>query len=267
MLFEKQQTYVLRILIVGCENMIIMESSDNIGDVLPRFYSLYGRPQESPPEDLNVTDIIPRFDQAQSDIKLLQRICNDTKAYREFVKCRDLVEAIAVRLSESSNFAEELQKVLTEIDINENHLTNGIFWYTLAHSLTPSSKQSPAELLLPKEIPLPFRHMLQQQGSLIFRLYISLVYMKESVIHDILQNGNSSKMPTLILCRQLLNCDYIRHLRNALSHADFDTNVGGIVFSDNRVWYGATLGFLDWLCMWVFTIHHICILVLQKKGS
>jgi len=244
-----------------------MESSDNIGNVLRRFYSLYGRPQEVPPENINVTDLIPGLDQAQGDIKLLQRICDDTKVYRDFVKCRDLLEDIAVRLSESSKFVEELEKVLTEIDINENHLTNGIFWYTLAYSLTPSSKQSHAELLLPKEIPLPFRHMLQLQGSLIFRLYISLVYMKESVIQDILQQGNSSKLPTLILCRQLLNCDYIRHLRNALSHADFVTNVGGIVFRHNEVWYGATPGFLDWLCIWVFTIHHILILVLQKKGQ
>lgn len=242
-----------------------MKSSDNIGNVLRRFYSLYGRPQEGPSENLNVTDSTPEVNQIQDDINLLQQICDNTKAYRDFVKCRDLVEELAVCLSEPSKFAEELDRVLTEININKNHLTNGIFWYTLASSLDPSgNKQSHAGLLLPKEIPLPFRHMLQLQGSLIFRLYISLVYMKEGVIQDVLQQGNASKLPTVILCRQLLNCDYIRHLRNALSHADFDTNVGGIVFRDNEVWYGATPGFLDWLCIWVFTIHHICVLVVQK---
>jgi len=244
-----------------------MESSDNIGNVLSRFYSLYGRPQEGPPENLDITNIIHGQSQIQGDITLLQQICDDTKVYRDFVRCRDLVEDIAVRLSESSKFVEELDKVLTEIDINENYLTNGIFWYTLASSLDPSgSKQSHAELLLPKEIPLPFRHMLQLQGSLIFRLFISLVYMKESIIQDILQQGNSSKLPTLILCRQLLNCEYIRHLRNALSHADFDTNVGGIVFRDNEVWYGATPAFLDWLCIWVFTIH-TSVFLFYKKGA
>lgn len=244
-----------------------MESSDNIGNVLRIFYSLYGRPQECPPENVIISDRIPGFNQIQNDIKLLQRICDDTEAYRDFIRCRDLIEDISVRLSEAYKFVEELDKVLTEINIKENHLTNGIFWYTLASSLDPSSKQSHAKplLLLPKEIPLPFRHVLQLQGSLIFRLYISLVYMKESVIQEILQQGNSAKLPTLILCRQLLNCDYIRHLRNALSHADFDINVGGIVFHDKEVWYGATPGFLDWLCTWVFTIHHILILVLQKK--
>ena len=245
-----------------------MGSSDNIGNVLRRFYSLYGRPQEYPPENVIISDIIPGFNQIQGDINLLQRICDNIKAYRDFVRCRDLVENLAMRLSDSSMFVEEIDKVLTEIDINVNHLTNGVFWYTLASSLDPSgSKQTHVKLLLPKEIPHPFRHMLQLQGSLIFRLYISLVYMKESVIQDILQQGNSSKLPTLILCRQLLNCDYIRHLRNALSHADFDTNVGGIVFRDNEVWYGASPGFLDWLCIWVFTIHHILILVLQKRGQ
>lgn len=240
-----------------------MESSDNNGNILHRFYSLYGRPQEGPPVNLNISDIIPGF----NDIILLQRICDDTKVYRDFVKCRDLVENIAVRLSESSKYVEELEKVLTEIDINVNHLTNGIFWYTLSSSLDPiESKQTHTELLLPKEIPLPFRFMLQRQGSLIFRLYISFVYMKEGVIQDIFQQGNFSKLPILNLCRQLLNCDYIRHLRNALSHADFDTNVGGIVFRDNEVWYGATPGFLDWLSIWVFTIHQICVLVLKKRG-
>jgi hypothetical protein len=245
-----------------------MESSDNIGNVLRKFYSLYGMPQEGPPENLNVSNMISRQCQIQGDITLLQRICDDTKGYRDFVRCRDLIEKIAVSLSETSKFVEELDKVLIEIDINENQLTNGISWYALASSLDPSgSKQSHAELLLPKEIPLPFRHILQLQGSLIFRLFITLVYMKEGVIQDILQQGNSSKLSTLILCRQLLNCDYIRHLRNALSHAYFDTNVGGIVFRDNEVWYGATPAFLDWLCTWVFTIHHLCLLVLQKRGK
>lgn len=245
-----------------------MKSSDNIGNALRRFYSLYGRPQEGPPENLNVTDIVPGLSQIQDDIDLLQRICDDTKVYRDFTKCRDLIEDLAVRLSKSSEFVEELERVLTEVDINESHLTNGVFWYTLASSLDPGrGMQSNEQLLLPREIPLQFRHMLQLQGSLIFRLYISLVYMKEGDIEDILLQGSSSKLPTLILCRQLLNCDYIRHLRNALSHADFDTNAGGIVFRDNGVWYGATPGFLDWLCIWVVTIHHICILVLQEKGQ
>ncbi len=89
--------------------------------------------------------------------------------------------------------------------------------------------------------------------------------MKEGIIQDVLQKGSSLRMPTLILCRQLLNCDYIRRLRNALSHADFETSIAGIVWRDNGVWYGATPGFLDWLCIWVFTIHHICILILQNK--
>jgi len=227
---------------------------------------MYGMPQEGPLGDINISDVVSESVRIQADADLLQKICNDEKIYREFKKCRDLIETLAERLSESSVLVEELQDILFQVDINKYQLTDGIFWYTLAASRDPrADKRNHAELLLPKEIPFLFRHILQVQGSLLFKLYITLVYMKEGVIQKILKKGNSSRMPVLILCRQLLNCDFIRHLRNALSHADFANSIAGIVFCDNAIWYGATPGFLDWLCTWIFTIHHICILVLQSK--
>jgi len=59
-------------------------------------------------------------------------------------------------------------------------LTNGIFWHYLASALDPKlEKQLKYEIPFPEELPFVNRQLLKVQGSLIFRLYISLVYMKE----------------------------------------------------------------------------------------
>jgi hypothetical protein len=48
--------------------------------------------------------------------------------------------------------------VLSKVEIKEYRQTNGIFWYTFAASLDPQkNKQTDGELLLPLEIPLPYR--------------------------------------------------------------------------------------------------------------
>ena len=91
--------------------------------------------------------------------------------------------------------------------------------------------------------------------------------MKSGAIEKILSAGNQAKKPTLILCRQLLNCDYVRHLRNSLSHASFRSTIAGINFKDNNFECVATPGFLDWLCSWVFIIHYNCICVIAKKEN
>ena len=86
--------------------------------------------------------------------------------------------------------------------------------------------------------------------------------MREGAIGDIITAGSAERLPILGLCRKLINCDYVRHIRNALSHADFSPCMAGIVFRDNDCLYIASPGFHDWLCIWLFIIHHNCMCVL-----
>ncbi len=243
-----------------------MKFRDKYGDILRKFYSMYGRPQEGPPETVNIPKLISDIESPKKDFISLQQMCENAKVHSEFLNCYDLLEKVASCLADSANFFEELDGVVSKIGLNDAHLSHGIFWYTLATKLDPRSDSNEVgDLKLPDEIPFHWRYMLQVQGALVFRLYIALVYMREGVIQDIMQKGSLEKRPTLVLCRKLINCDYVRHLRNALSHADFTPSVAGIIFRDKGVLYGGTPGFLDWLCIWIFTIHHITLLIISKN--
>ena len=243
-----------------------MNKNDQIGNILRKFYSLYGRLEEGPSQDHDVSKLLPEVNNdILSDLKLLTKIC-DNPIDKKFCKCCDLLDKIADLLSDSTQLLTELEEIFDHIEPEIINLTDGIFWYTLATGLEPNDKNN-QDLKLPNRIPHFFRKQLQIQGALIFRLYMSLVYMKSGAIEKILNVGFQKKKPTLILCRQLLNCDYVRHLRNSLSHANFHSTIAGINFKDNNFECVATPGFLDWLCTWVFFIHYNCICVIAKKEN
>jgi hypothetical protein len=240
----------------------IMKAQDDLGDLLRRFYRTYGRPDEGPPDGMNLSEFLPQSDSIQQDSDLLRNFLSNDTARRDFERCRDLLEQIATALADSTTFLQELQSLNLPGKVELDHLTNGIFWFTLASQLHPDAKTKSDDLSLPAQIPEPFRRSLQIQGALVFKLYIGLVYMREGVLGDILAAGSAARMPTLGLCRKLLNCDYVRHVRNALSHADFSPCMAGIVFRDNGYLCIASPGFLDWLCIWLLVLYHSCICVL-----
>jgi hypothetical protein len=241
-----------------------MKSQDDLGDLLRQFYGAYGRPDEGPPDGLNVAKLLPASDAIRHDSELLRIFLADETVQRDFVRCREILEQVATALADSTSFLHELQNLNLQSEVDMEHLANGVFWFTLASQLHADAGEKPDDLILPAQIPEPFRRSLQIQGALVFKLYIGLVYMREGALRDILAAGSVARMRTLILCNRLLNCDYVRHLRNALSHADFSPCMAGIVFRDNGYLCIASPGFLDWLCIWLFTLYHSCLCVLGK---
>jgi hypothetical protein len=241
-----------------------MKAQDALGDLLRRFYRTYGIPDEGPPDGLNLSELIPQTDSIQRDSDLLKLFLSNNTVQGDFERCRDILEQIATALADSTAFLQELQSLNMQAAIEMDRLTNGIFWFTLASQLYPNAKTKSADLSLPVQIPKPFRRSLQIQGALVLKLYIGLVYMREGVLGDILAAGSAARMPIIGLCRKLLNCDYVRHIRNALSHADFSPCMAGIVFRDRGYLCIASPGFLDRLCIWLFTLHHSCMCVLGK---
>ena len=214
---------------------------------------------------MNLAEILPQSDSIQEDLELLRFFLSNDTVRRDFERCRDILEQIATALTDSTTFLRELQNLNFPAKAELDYLTNGIFWFNLASQLHPDAKMKTDNLSLPGQIPEPLRRSLQIQGALVFKLYIGLVYMREGVLADILTAGSTARMPTLGLCRKLLNCDYVRHVRNALSHADFSPCMVGIVFRDNGYLCIASPGFLDWLCIWLFTLHFSCMCVLGKE--
>jgi len=84
-------------------------------------------------------------------------------------------------------------------------------------------------------------------GSLVLRLYVALVYMREGVLNDLVNQGARSRRPCCVVVRSLLNCESVRRLRNALAHGTFSSCVAGLAFRDSRGRVPATPGFLSLL--------------------
>lgn len=222
-------------------------SIDNVGDTLRQFYTMYGTADEGPPPNVNVTELLNDTDIQTKDLELLHQAIKDQTLRRHFGICREILEDIANRLT-----TEELLRELSTIPVSNRdfeELTSGVFWFALASSLDRRENGIPTTPF-DDEIHLPFHVKIRMtvQGSLVLRLYLSLVYIRESVMTDLIAKGKQEGKPCCGRVWKLLNCDYVRRIRNALSHGSFSSSIAGIAFRDDNQVILATPGFLNWLC-------------------
>jgi hypothetical protein len=239
---------------------------DTTGNALRKYYSLFGLENEGPPKGINVSKLLENVN-FDPELQLIERICNNEIIIRKHKECSGLIEQIANSLTEA-NFMNEINDSISEIKNNEReHLTNGIFWHYLASALDPKlEKHLDFEIPFPGDLPAVNRQLLKIQGSLIFRLYISLVYMKEGPLLKILNETSKNKKPISQLALKLLRCDYVRHIRNAISHSTFESTSFGILFRDeDKFEVVATPEFLNKLATWVFLINFQCSTVIDRK--
>lgn len=98
-------------------------------------------------------------------------------------------------------------------------LSSGVFWFALATSLDRRQSGMPTTPLdSDLDLPLPLKIRMATHGSLVLRLYVALVYMREGPLHELIEGGARAANPCCGRVRRLLNCDYIRRIRNALAH-------------------------------------------------
>ncbi|MBN1511563.1 MAG: hypothetical protein JXB13_06070, partial [Phycisphaerae bacterium] len=91
-------------------------------------------------------------------------------------------------------------------------------------------------------------------GSLVLRLYVALVYMREERLNDLIAAGANARLPCCGRVRKFLNCDYVRRIRNALGHGTFSPTTAGMAFRDDSGTIVATPGFLNQICTWLMLI-------------
>ena len=233
--------------------LIVTDSVDHIGDTLREFYAVYGTADEGPPPDVNVTELLPDTTVAPEDLTLLRTAIDDQTLRRQFRICREILEDLAGRLT-SEELLRELSTIpTTNRDFEE--LSSGVFWFTLASSLDRRENGAPTTPFDEQiHLPLPVKVRMTVQGSLVLRLYLSLVYMREGVMTDLITQGAEARKPCCGRIRKFLNCDYVRRIRNALSHGSFSSSIAGITFRDDNGVILATPGFLNWLCTWLMLI-------------
>lgn len=230
-----------------------MVINDDIGNLLREFYKLYGRPEEGPPPNLNVRQLIST-PVSQTELDVLRGALADMKLRQQFADCQQIIEDLATRLT-----SEELLRDLSGISLSERdfeELYSGVLWFSLAATLDKRGGNFP---LTPFDeqitLPLPVKIKIAVQGSLVMRLYIALVYMREGVLNRLISQGARDGSHCCQQIHRLLNSDYLRRIRNALSHGTFSSCVAGLVFRDDNGAVVATPGFLNWLSTQIMLIN------------
>lgn len=235
---------------------------DRLGDILRDFYQKYGVKDEGPPKNINVSKLAPNLI-IDSELNRIIRISNDAFSWSKFKECRSQLECVAELLYDSSDFLNEIDKTSHSFpDENDFHqMVNGNFWYYLASNV----EHLPNEMAKSIKIGKLHKRLLLVQGSLVFRLYMSLVYMKEGPVITILEEAAKNRMPISLECCRFIKCDYLRHIRNSLAHASFESTIAGIYFKDRNGFETiSTPGFLNLLLSWVLVINTCCLTVISN---
>jgi hypothetical protein len=237
---------------------LMSPAQDSIGDLLRNFYTAYGMPNEGPPQDLDVNAVIGTKGLSQDDYDLLHTALSNQLLRRQFLFCRNILEDLANRLT-TQELLQEMSNSVSLSNQEFDELSNGVAWFSLAASLDKRQDGLP---LIPFDnqlaLPFPLKISMVIQGSLVLRLYIALVYLRGGVMSNAINRAARTGNPCSLRVKKLLNSDYVRHLRNALSHGSFSACIAGIAFRDedskNKEVIIATPQFMDWLCLWLMLI-------------
>jgi hypothetical protein len=238
---------------------------DEMIALLRRFYSAFGMPDEGPPADFDASVLPSTFVVSEVELQTLNTVLNDSVARRQFLVCREILDDLATRL-QSEELLRELSQSLPVTEEAFENLVNGVFWFSLAASLDRRHDGLPVmpfEANL--ELPLPVKVRLTVVGSLVMRLYMALVLVREGVLSSLISQGSQAGRPCCGRVKKLLNSDYVRRIRNSLSHGSFSMTIAGVAFRDDNGVIAATPGFLKWLCTWLMLIQLQALSAVRKQ--
>lgn len=217
---------------------------DKVGRILKAFYAEFGIPNEGPREDMNVSALLGSQSIPEAEFRLLETALADVPMKRKFRQCQELLDELATILT-ATDFMQELTQHAQVSPDDFEHLASGVLWSFMASSLDKRAPDGLPESPFPNlELPLEIRVLLTIQGSLILWLYVSLVYAREGAFWRAIDTAAKARCPLAGRVRRFLNCDYTRHLRNALSHGSIAPTIAGLCFRDGPHMTIATPSFL-----------------------
>ena len=231
-----------------------LPNADTVLAQLRHFYATYGIAGEGPPDTFDTDQLPLEFLPPEEDLSVLRTAIEDEALARQFRICREIVEDLASRLT-TEELLRELSTLPQSQDEEFDDLASGVFWFSLAASLDARRDGAPVTPFDEQvDLPLPVKVRLTVQGSLVLRLYMALVYMREGRLNDLITAGAKEKLPCCGRVRKFLNCDYVRRIRNALGHGTFSSTIAGMAFRDDRGTIVATPGFLNQVSTWLMLI-------------
>ncbi len=229
-------------------------TNDDAGDLLRQFYQVYGRPEEGPPQSINVGQLFQNLSMDQSEMNILREALKDRNLQRQFSTCQIILDDLATRLTSDELLRDLSPTNLSARDFEE--LYSRTLWFSLAATLDKRDGILPLTPFDDQvELPLPVKIQMTIHGSLVIRLYIALVCMREGILSRLIDQNARGGSRCCQQIRSLLNSDYIRRIRNALSHGTFSSCIAGLVFRDDNGIVVATPGFLNWMSTWIMLIN------------
>lgn len=157
-------------------------------NILREYFTYFGVEDEGPSDEISVFDILPINENIESDLSILNKILRDDVTKKQFTICNNLIDDLANKLSEKAFFIEELKQIKDKINFDIEETSNGIVWFQQALETDPRKTKLLKEIEIERVDPLLI-NTLKIQGSLILRLYISLVYMRSGPVYEILRVG------------------------------------------------------------------------------
>lgn len=197
----------------------------------------------------------------ENDLAILQKLLKDDKAKREFKRCDELINNIANELKDEPKLMRELGQIKDKIKIDIDTISNGIMWYQQTMEMNPRYNNNVIVPNIPG-VEKTFIVGNKTQGALTIQLYISLVYMRNTHVQEILRIGKKNRCKVIAIYHKLMNSDYFRKIRNSLAHGTFKINIAGIYFYDKDEKYKivAVLEFLEKINIWMFAFYYMCLL-------
>ena len=223
-------------------------------DLLRQFYAAYGVADEGPPDGFDSGQLPTDLFLPHENMKLLRAAVDDRALGRQFSCCREIIEDLANRLT-TEELLRELSTLPKSQDEGFSELADGVFWFSLAASLDTRRDGLPVTPFDGKlDLPLPVKTRLTLHGSLVLRLYVALVYIREGRLSELIAAGKKAGLPCCGRVSKLLNCDYVRRIRNALGHGTFSSTIAGMAFRDDKGTIVASPGFLNQISTWLMLI-------------
>jgi hypothetical protein len=244
---------------------ILEMNHENIKDIYIRYNQSYRIKNDacfdmSNRQNPNTEKPLQSFSGSFDDVTFCKIIENDRQLYLksleparicEFRKFVDILDNMT-----GSMLGFEFLLEWDGININEQNFlekaSNSITWFTLLDDIDPT-KSNILERFSEKTTDKKFYTLLFRQalyGSCILKLYIGLIYNRE-ILSRIIKGDRGERGKSINYLDDLLNCDYLRHIRNSLAHGTFDIFTGGIIFFDRNEQVFATPTLLTHLSNWL----------------
>lgn len=187
-------------------------------------------------------------------------IALEEKRVNQFIKAKILLNNLIEDMT-NGKLISQWHRIIHLENNSADQIGQSVFWHRILCELHSSSdtvnKLLIHECRTEEEKSIMFYSALT--GIHILKSYLAFVYNREILLKYLNKATiDKAENDSVMKLKRFLCCDYIRHIRNALSHGSFEIFVGGVIFIDKQEKVYATPSILEKLSSWMNLIELQC---------